>query len=61
MLDPKGRRRRQTGYRRRWRFWAAIPLTNYIVKEDGQYKLLDTIDEPNSIALEMLDRIRRAT
>ncbi len=29
-----------------------------MVKEDGQYKMLDTLDAPNSIALEMLDRIQ---
>jgi len=29
-----------------------------VVKEDGQYKILDTDDKPNSIALEMLDRIK---
>ena len=29
-----------------------------MVKEDGQYKLLDTLDKPNSIGLEMLDRIQ---
>ena len=33
-------------------------MTIFVVKEDGQYKMLDTIDKPNSIALEMLDRIQ---
>ena len=28
------------------------------MKEDGQYKLLDTLDKPNAIGLEMLDRIK---
>jgi tetratricopeptide (TPR) repeat protein len=28
------------------------------VKEDGQYKLLDSMDKPNAVALEMLDRIK---
>ncbi|MGC1421882.1 MAG: hypothetical protein WA815_06000, partial [Terracidiphilus sp.] len=34
-------------------------LTFFVVKENGQYKLLeDTVSKPNSIALEMLDRIK---
>jgi tetratricopeptide (TPR) repeat protein len=33
-------------------------MTAFVVKEDGAYKLLDTDDKPNSIALEMLDRIK---
>jgi len=32
--------------------------TFFVVNEDGQYKLLDSGDKPNSIALEMLGRIK---
>jgi len=32
-------------------------MTVFVVKEDGQYKLLDTLDKPNAIALEMVGRI----
>ena len=32
-------------------------MTVFIVKEDGQYKVLDSLDKPNSIALEMMDRV----
>jgi len=32
--------------------------TFFVVKEDGQYKLLDTAEKPNAAALEMLDRIQ---
>ena len=43
---------------RRCRFPDGPNITFFVVKEDGQYKLLDTDDKPNSIALEMLDRIK---
>ena len=43
---------------KRCRFPAAHNSTFFVVKEDGQYKLLDTDEKPNAIALEMLDRIK---
>ena len=33
-------------------------LTMYVVKEDGQYKILDSAEKPNAIALEIMDRLR---
>ena len=57
MLDPKGEGDDATGYREKVEILGGATVTDYIVKEDGQYKLLDTGDKPNSIALEMLDRI----
>jgi tetratricopeptide (TPR) repeat protein len=33
-------------------------MTFFVVKENGQYKLLDTSEKPNAAALEMLDRIK---
>jgi len=36
-----------------------VKSTFFVVKESGEYKLLDSDDDPNSIALEMLDRIDR--
>ena len=33
-------------------------LTFFVVKEDGQYKILDTTDKPNAIGLEILTRIK---
>ena len=46
------------GTAKRFRFRAARTITFFVVKESGQYKMLDTSDKPNSIALEMLDRIK---
>jgi tetratricopeptide (TPR) repeat protein/transglutaminase-like putative cysteine protease len=58
MLDPKGEGDDATGYREKVDALGGSTLTLYIVKEDGQYKLLDTGEKPNAIALEMLDRIQ---
>ena len=58
MLDPKGEGDDATGYREKVEVLGGSTLTIYIVKEDGQYKLLDTEEKPNAIALEMLDRIQ---
>jgi tetratricopeptide (TPR) repeat protein/transglutaminase-like putative cysteine protease len=58
MLDPKGEGDDTTGYREKVEGLGGRTETLYIVKEDGQYKLLDTGDKPNAIALEMLDRIQ---
>lgn len=56
--DPKGEGNDAVGY---WEKLGIPQVSNtkkFIVKEDGTYKLLDTDDSPNSIALEMLDRIK---
>lgn len=57
-VDPKIEGNDATGYRVKVQIPGGMNLTFFVVKEDGQYKLLDTDDKPNSIALEMLDRIR---
>jgi tetratricopeptide (TPR) repeat protein len=57
-LDPKGEGDDTTGYREKVQILGGSTMTLYIVKENGQYKLLDTGEKPNSIALEMLDRIK---
>ncbi len=57
MLDPKGEGDDTTGYREKVEVLGGVTVTDYIVKEDEQYKLLDTGDKPNSIALETVDRI----
>jgi len=56
-LDPKGEGNDQSGYREKMQIPGGGDLTFFVVKEDGQYKLLDDTEKPNSIALEMLDRI----
>jgi tetratricopeptide (TPR) repeat protein len=58
MLDPKGEGDDTVGYREKVDALGGNTVTVYIVKEDGQYKLLDTGEKPNAIALEMLDRIQ---
>ena len=57
MLDPKGEGDDATGYREKVQLLGGTTMTVFVVKEDGQYKLLDSLDKPNSIALEMVDRI----
>jgi len=56
-FDPKMDGNDQTGYRLKVDIPGGPTTTFFVVKEDGKYKLLDTLDKPNSIALEMLDRI----
>lgn len=58
VIDPKGEGNDDTGYRETVKFPNGNTTTFFVVKEDGQYKLLDSDDKPNSIALEMLDRIK---
>jgi tetratricopeptide (TPR) repeat protein len=57
-FDPKIEGADDTGYRIKVQVPGGANLTFFVVKEDGNYKLLDTNQEPNSIALEMLDRIQ---
>jgi tetratricopeptide (TPR) repeat protein/transglutaminase-like putative cysteine protease len=57
-FDPKGEGDDTTGYREKVQIPGGPNLTFFVVKEGGQYKLLDTTDKPNSVALEMLDRIK---
>jgi len=57
-MDPKGEGNDATGYREKLQLPGGTNMTIFVVKEDGQYKMLDSNDHPNSIALEMLDRIK---
>ena len=57
-FDPKVDGSDATAYRVKVQIPGESTSTFFVVKEDGQYKLLDTGQKPNSIALEMLDRIR---
>jgi tetratricopeptide (TPR) repeat protein len=57
-FDPKVEGSDATGYRVKVQIPGGANSTFYVVKEDGQYKLLDSNDKPNAIALEMLDRIK---
>jgi len=57
-FDPKGEGNDDLGYREKVQYTNGAKETFFVVKEDGQYKILDTDNKPNSIALEMLDRIK---
>jgi transglutaminase-like putative cysteine protease/Flp pilus assembly protein TadD len=57
-IDPKGEGSDETGYREKMQIPGDSTLTFFIVKEGGEYKILDSSEKPNSIALEMLDRIQ---
>ena len=56
-IDPRSEGSDETGYREKTQTLGGSEMTFFVVKEDGQYKLLDTNDKPNSIGLEILDRI----
>jgi tetratricopeptide (TPR) repeat protein len=57
-FDPKGDGDDATGHREKVQIPGGPSITFFVVKEGGQYKMLDTSEKPNSIALEMLDRIK---
>jgi len=57
-FDPKGEGSDDIGYRLKVDIPGGSHSTYFVVKENGQYKVLDSEDQPNSIALEMLDRIK---
>jgi transglutaminase-like putative cysteine protease/Flp pilus assembly protein TadD len=56
-FDPKIEGNDTTGYRVKVMIPGGTNGTFFVVKENGEYKLLDDVDKPNSSALEMLDRI----
>lgn len=57
-LEPKGEGNDATGYRERMVIPGGTTITFFVVKEDGHYKILDSTQKPNSIAVEMLERIK---
>lgn len=57
-FDPKGDGDDTNGYREKVQIPGGPNMTFFVVKEGGQYKLLDTSEKPNAVALEMLDRIK---
>jgi tetratricopeptide (TPR) repeat protein len=58
-FDPKGEGDDATGYREKVQIPGGPAITFFVVKEGGQYKMLDNSDKPNAIALEILDRTKR--
>ena len=57
-FDPKIEGDDASGYRVKVQMPGANATTSFVVKEEGQYKLLDTGEKPNSVALEILDRVQ---
>ncbi len=57
-FDPKVEGDDATGYRLKVQIPGGTNMTFFVVKEDGQYKLLDTSQEPNNLGWEMLERIQ---
>ena len=56
--DPKGEGSDATGYWEKLDIPETSNTRKFVVKEDGVYKILETGDDPNAIALEILDRIK---
>jgi len=56
-VDPKAEGNDNSGYRVTLHIQGSSNIIMYVVKEDGKYKILDSTKEPNSVALEILDRI----
>jgi hypothetical protein len=57
LVQPKVEGGDATGYRVKMQVPGGKNETVFIVKEDGKYKILDSLEKPNSIGLEILDRI----
>jgi transglutaminase-like putative cysteine protease len=56
-LQPKVDGNDASGYRVIMQITGGRKTTGFVVKENGQYKLLDTAQDPNALGLEILDRI----
>jgi tetratricopeptide (TPR) repeat protein len=56
-FDPKVEGDDTNGYRLKVQIPGGANMTFFVVKEDGAYKLLDTSQEPNAVAWEMLARM----
>ncbi|MGA9039904.1 MAG: DUF3857 domain-containing protein [Terriglobales bacterium] len=56
-IEPKGDGSDALGYREKLQVPGGKKMTIFVVKEDGQYKILDTSEKPNAIGLEILDRV----
>ena len=46
-----------SGYRVTLRPTGSTKMTMWVIREDGRYKILDGSEKPNSVALEILDRL----
>jgi tetratricopeptide (TPR) repeat protein/transglutaminase-like putative cysteine protease len=57
LIESKTEGTDASGYRVTLRAPGAQTLIMFVVKEDGEYKILDSVERPNSVALEVLDRL----
>ena len=56
-IEPQAEGDDASGYRVTLHIPGSSNIVMYIVKEEGKYKILDSAKDPNSIALEILDRV----
>jgi hypothetical protein len=56
-IEPTAEGDDAAGYRVNLKLASGKTEGMYVVKEDGKYKILDTVDNPNSVGLEILDRV----
>ena len=56
-FQPKVDGNDTTGYRVIMQVPGGTKITGFVVKENGQYKILDTAQDPNALGLEILDRV----
>jgi transglutaminase-like putative cysteine protease/tetratricopeptide (TPR) repeat protein len=56
-FQPKVDGNDATGYRVIMQVPGGTKITGFVVKENGQYKILDTAQDPNALGLEILDRV----
>jgi tetratricopeptide (TPR) repeat protein len=57
-FDPKVEGDDANGYRLKVQIPGGANMTFFVVKENGEYRLLDTSQEPNAVAWEMLERMQ---
>ena len=58
MMEVKVEGNDSSGYRVHAKLPGGKNLTLFVVHEDGSYKLLDSVEKPNAIGLEVLDRVK---
>ena len=57
MMEVKVEGNDASGYRVHAKLPGGKNLTLFVVHEDGSYKLLDSVEKPNAVGLEVLDRV----
>jgi tetratricopeptide (TPR) repeat protein/transglutaminase-like putative cysteine protease len=57
LMEPTGEGNDAVGYRETLQMPEGKTLIFYVVREAGEYKILDSSEKPNAIGLEILDRV----